>query len=83
MTDLTTTAKQIMEVFRYFKINQGDTLSLKKFLTRKHLWNDLEEEEVQDALGELIQLGYIAETEDPSGWMLQEAGAQYIKSLKR
>ena len=83
MTTLTDTARKIMELFRYFKINQGDTLSLKKFLTRKHLWNELEEQEVQDALRELIQRGYIIETEDPVGWRLQEAGAQYIRSLKR
>jgi hypothetical protein len=83
VTDLTATAKTIMELFRYFKINQGDTLSLKKFLTRKHLWQELEDEEVQDALGELIEKGYITETQDPAGWILQEAGAQYLKSLKR
>lgn len=83
MTDLTATAKQIMEVFRYFKVKGGDTLALKLFLTRKHLWRDLEEQEVQDALGELIQKGYIVEMEDPSGWKLLEPGAQYLKSLKR
>lgn len=83
MTDLTATAKKIMELFRYFKIQQGDTLSLKLFLTRKHLWQDQEEQEVQDALGELIQRGYITAIEDPSGWRLQEAGAQYLKSLKK
>jgi hypothetical protein len=83
MTDLTATAKKIMEVFRYFRIKQGDTLSLKVFLIRKHLWKDLEEQEVQDALKELIQQGYIAETEATSGWRLQEAGAKYLKSPKR
>ena len=62
----------------------GDTLLLKLFLTRKHLWQDLEEEEVQDALRELLQKDYITEIEDSTcGWRLQEAGAQYIKSLKR
>ena len=83
VTNLTATAKKIMEVFRYFKINQGDTLSLKLFLTRKHLWLELEEEEVQDALKELIIRGYLSEVEDPSGWRLQEAGVQYLKTLKR
>jgi len=50
VTDLTAVAKKIMELFNYFKISAGDTPSLKLFLTRKHLWKDLAEEEVQDAL---------------------------------
>ena len=65
MTDLTATAKKIMEVFRYFKIKQGDTMPLKLFMTRKHMWQDLEEEEVYDALRELIQKGFIMETRRP------------------
>jgi biotin operon repressor len=83
VTDLTATAKKIMELFNYFRIKPGDSLSQKLFLTRKHLWKDLEEQEVQDALKELIQQGYMTEIEAPSGWRLQEAGAQYLKSLKR
>ena len=83
MTDLTATAKKIMEVFRYFKIKQSDTMPLKLFMTRKHMWHDLEEEEVHDALRELIQKGFIMETEDLSGWRLLEAGVQYLKSPKR
>ena len=83
MTDLTATANKIMEVFRYFKIKQGDTMPLKLFMTRKHMWQDLEEEEVYDALRELIQKGFIMETEDLSGWRLLELGAQYLKSVKR
>jgi len=61
-----------MEVFRYFRIMSGNPLSLKLFLTRKHLWQDLEEDEVHDALNELIQKGYITEIEDPTGWRLLE-----------
>ena len=83
MTDLTVTAKKIMELFNYFKLKAGDILSLKLFLTRKHLWRDLEEQEVQDALRELMQRGYIAEIEDPSVWRLAASGLQYLKSLKR
>ena len=83
MTDLTYMAKRIMEVFAYFRIRQGDTLTLKLFLTRKHLWRDFEEEEVQDSLNELIQRGLIVGTEDPAGWRLLEPGAQYLRSLKR
>lgn len=83
MTDLTATTKRIMELFNYFKLKAGETLYLKLFLTRKLLWRDLEEQEVQDALGELIQLGYITAIEDPSGWRLSDSGFQYLKSLKR
>jgi len=83
MTDLTYMAKRIMEVFRYFRIRQGNTMTLKLFLSRKHLWKDYEEEQVQDALNELIQRGFIVGIEDPAGWRLLEPGAQYLRSLKR
>jgi len=83
MTDLTYMAKKIMEVFRYFKITQGDTMTLKLFLSRKHLWKEFEEEQVQDALNELIQRGFIVGVEEPAGWRLLKPGAQYIRSLKR
>jgi len=39
-----------MELFWYFRIKQGGTISPKLFVSRKHLWNNLEEEEVQEAL---------------------------------
>jgi hypothetical protein len=83
MTELTATAKKIMELFQYVRIKQGDILSFKLFQARKHLWKDLEQEEVLDALRELIQKGLVEETQDPAGWRLLEAGEQYIKRLKR
>jgi hypothetical protein len=83
MTDLTYMAKRIMEVFRYFRIRQGDSMTLKLFLSRKHLWRDYEEEQVQDALNELIQRGFIVGIEESAGWRLLEPGAQYLRSLKR
>jgi hypothetical protein len=83
MTELTSTAKKIMELFQYFRIKQGDVLSFKLFQARKHLWKNLEQEEVLDALRELIEKGLIEETRDSAGWRLLEAGEQYIKSFKR
>ena len=83
MTDVTYVEKRIMEVFGYFRIRQGDTLTLKLFLTRKHLWKDCEEEQVRDSLNELIQRGFIVGTEDPAGWRLLESGAQFLRSLRR
>jgi hypothetical protein len=83
MTELTATAKKIMELFQYVRIKQGDILSFKLFQARKHLWKDLEQEEVLDALRELIQKGLVEETQDPAGWRLLEGGEQYIRSLKR
>jgi hypothetical protein len=83
MTELTATAMKIMEVFQYFRIRGGDCLSLKLFLSRKHLWKDVEQEEVRDALNELIGKGFIIGIEDPQGWRLLEPGVQYLKSLKR
>ena len=83
MTDLTATAKKIMELFHYFKIKAGDTLSLQLFLTRKHLWRELEDEEVIDALKELTQQGYVAAIDDESGWTLLKPGADYLKQQRR
>jgi hypothetical protein len=51
---MTATAKKIMELFGYFRIRQGDVLSFKLFRSRKYMWQDVEQEEVMDALGELI-----------------------------
>jgi hypothetical protein len=69
MTDPTYMAKRIMEVFRYFRIRQGDTMTLKLFLSRRHLWKEFEEEQVKDALNELIQRGFIVGVEEPAGRM--------------
>ena len=83
MTELTSTAKKIMEVFQYVRIQTGDYLSTKILLTRRHLWRDIEEETFTDAIGELMERGYIARIENPEGWRLLEAGAEYLKELDR
>jgi hypothetical protein len=83
MFDLTATARKIMELFGYFRMGQGDILSLKLFQARKHLWKDLEQEEVLDALRELIQKGLIEETQLPEGWRLLEPGERYLRSLRK
>jgi len=83
MINFKATAKKIMELFHYFKIKDGDTLSLRLFLTRKYLWRELEEEEVNNALKELILRGYITAIEDQSGWTLLKPGAEYLKQQKR
>ena len=83
MRELTSVARKIMEVFRYFKIRENDTLSLKRMLTRKYLWSDLDEEEFKDTLKELIREGYIAEEGESAGWRLLGNGASYLKQTKR
>ena len=83
MTDLTATAKKIMEVFGYFKIKADDTLSLRLFLTRKYLWRNIEDEEVHGALKELAERGYIQMMDDEPQWKLLNAGAEYLKQQKR
>jgi hypothetical protein len=83
MTELTSTAKKITELFQYFRIKQGDILPFKLFQARKHLWRDLDQKEVLDALRELIQKGLVEETQDWAGWRLLKPGDQYLPSLKK
>lgn len=83
VTELTSTAKKIMEVFRYFRIKKEEYLSIKLLLCKRHLWRDIEEEEFNQAVEELIELRYIRKLEDPEGWALTDAGDEYIKRLGR
>ena len=82
LNQLTSTAKKIMEVFRYFRIKKGEYIFLKLLLSKGHLWRDIEEEEFSQAMGELIELGYIEKMESPAGWRLLESGNDYLKQLK-
>ena len=83
MIELTSTAKKIMEVFRYFKIRKDDYLSVKLLLLKRHLWRDIDDQTFNDALGELIARDYISKLEEPYGWKLLSAGAEYLKQLER
>ena len=80
-TELTSTAKKIMELFRYFRIKKGEYLSVKLIRSKQHLWKDIEEEEFNEAVDDLIQLGYIERIENPEGWKLLEAGDDNLKQL--
>ena len=82
LTSTTSTAKKIMEVFRYFRIRKTEYLSLKLLLSKRHLWRDIEEEEFNQAMSELMELGYIEKMESPAGWRLLEAGDDYLKQLE-
>jgi len=68
-----------MEVFQYFRIKQSEYISLKLIMSKRHLWRDIEEEEFNEAVGDLIELGYIGRIENPEGWRLLEAGDEYLK----
>ncbi len=76
---MTSTAKKIMEVFRYFRIKKGEYISLKLLLSKKYLWMDIEEEEIKRAAADLIKLGYIGKIDSPEGFELREAGDDYLK----
>jgi len=78
----TSTAKKIMEVFRYFRIRKDEYLSIKLLLSKRHLWRDIEEEEFNQAMGELMGLGYIGKMASPAGWRLLESGDDYLKQLE-
>lgn len=80
LTATTTTAKKIMEVFRYFRIRKDEYLSIKLLQSKRHLWRDIEEDEFGQAMDELIELGYIEKMDRPEGWRLLEAGDEYLKA---
>ena len=80
-TELTSTARKIMELFRYFRVKKGEYLSLKLIQSKQHLWKNVEEEEFNEAIDDLIQLGYIERIENPAGWKLLEAGEDNLKQL--
>jgi len=82
MSELTSTSKKIMEVFRYFKVRHGEYLSIKLLQSKRGLWRDIEEEQFSDAIEELVGAGYISHLEAPAGWKLTEQGYQYLKSLE-
>lgn len=83
MNDLTSIAKKIMEVFRYFRIRQDEYLSVRLLQSKRNLWRDVEEEQFNEAIEELKERGYIGKMETPDGWKLLEPGAGYSKSLER
>lgn len=82
LTSTTSTARKIMEVFRYFRIKKNEYISLKLLLSKKHLWKDIEEAEFNQGVGDLIELGYIGRIANPEGWRLLEAGDEYLKQLE-
>jgi len=79
ISDLTSTAKKIMEVFRYFKIKRDDYLSVKLVSSKRHLWRDIDDETFNDAIDALIEKGYIYKMEDSAGWRLLAPGEEYLK----
>ena len=81
MGELTSTAKKIMEMFRYFRVKKCEYLSIRLIRSRQHLWKDIEEEEFNQALENLIEMGYIEKIENPEGWKLLEAGDDNLKQL--
>jgi len=81
VTELTSTAKKIMELFRYFRTKKGEYLSVKLIRSKQHLWKDIEEEEFNEAVNYLIHLGYLERIENPEGWKLLEAGDDNLKQL--
>jgi len=80
-TELTSAAKKIMELFRYFRIKKGEYLSVKLIRSKQYLWRDIEEQEFNEAVDDLIQLGYIEKIENPEGWKLLGAGDDKLRQL--
>lgn len=71
-----------MEVFRYFRIGKDGYLSLKLLLSKRHLWQDIEEEQFNQAMRELIEIDFIRKIKNPDGWKLLESGDTYLKQFR-
>ena len=83
MNELTSTAKKIMEVFRYFRIKRDEILSTKMILSKRELWHYVTDKQFTQAIEELIEMGYIEKIKTPEGWRLLERGDEYLKELER
>jgi len=79
----TSTARKIMEVFRYFRTRKNEYLALKLLLSKRSLWRDIKDEQFNESIEKLIEKGYIARMESPTGWRLLGAGDAYLKQLER
>ena len=79
MRELTSAAKKIMEVFRYFRVKKDEYLSARLLLSKRHLWRDIDEEEFNEAMDDLITRGYLGRVDHPEGWRLLEAGDDWLK----
>jgi len=82
MNELTSTAKKIMEVFRYFRIKRDEILSTKMILSKRELWQDVTDEHFTHAIAELMGMGYLAKIKSPEGLRLLEAGDDYLKQIE-
>ena len=82
MDDLTSTASRIMELCRYFRLKKGGYLSVKLLHSKRHLWQDVEEEDVDAAIDELVEKGFLREKDSKYGWRLLEAGENYLNQAR-
>jgi len=83
MSELTSTALKIMNVFKYFRVKKNGFLSAKLLLDKAHLWRDIDESAFERAINELLEGSYIRESmERMPGFFLTETGDDYLKSRK-
>lgn len=83
MSELTSVAVKILDVFKYFRVKKDGFLSTKLLLSKAHLWRDIDEETFDRAVDELLERGYIRESmERMPGFFLTEIGDDYLKNQK-
>jgi hypothetical protein len=83
MSEPTSVAIKILNVFKYFRVKKDGFLSIKLLLGKAHLWRDIDEETFDRAVDELLEKGYIRESmERMPGFFLTEVGADYLKNLR-
>jgi len=81
--EITSASKQIMEVFRYFRIKRDEILAKKLILSKRELWHYVTDKQFTYAIEELTEMGYIEKIKTPAGWRLLERGDEYLKQLER
>jgi len=83
MSELTSTAVKIMNVFKYFRVRKNGFLSTRLLLSKAHLWRDVDEETFDRSVEELLERGYIKENmEKTPGFFLTEIGDDHLKNIK-
>jgi hypothetical protein len=81
MSELTSVARKILNVFKYFRVKKDGFLSTKLLLSKAHLWRDIDEETFDRAIDELLEKGYIRKSmERMPGFFQTEIGHDYLQN---
>ena len=80
MSELTSVAIKIMNVFKYFLVKKDGFLPIKLLMSKANLWRDIDKETFDRAINELLEKGYLREsTVKMLGYFQTETGHEYVQ----